>query len=160
MDTLNLNPNYWSCLPTSVANVIGVPVKEFINEIGHDGSEFPYAPPHECIRRGFHTQECINVLIDKGYAATPIEFFPSLKPAEDATGIAVSQNAREFFWQMLGISKGFICGQWEGVGHCVANFKGNIIDPRYEWSNKVYCPYDFYNQNFTPLVYFKVDKCT
>lgn len=160
MDTLNLSPNEWSCLPTSVANVIGMPVAEFIDLIGHKGAGLPYAPPYAHVRRGFHTQECINVLIAEGYAATPIEFFPSLKPAHEATGISVDEVSPRFFYGMLSISRGFICGEWEGIGHCVANFKGNIVDPRFPWSNKVYSPCDFPAQTFKPLVYFKVDKCT
>jgi hypothetical protein len=160
MTQLSLNPNSWSCLPTSVANVIGMPVAEFIALIGHDGNEYPYGPPHEHQQRGFHTQECINVLIDLGYSATPVEVYPSLKPAEESTGIAVFKDSAMLFYGIVESSIGFICGEWEGVGHCVANFKGEIVDPRYSWSNKIYGAYYIHDQNFKPLVYFKVNKCT
>ena len=154
------NPNSWSCLPASVANVIGMAVEEFIDLIGHDGRTFPYGPPYHNKMRGFHTQECIKVLIDQGWAATPIEYRPSLIPAEGQAGISVDSCSEMLFHDMLACSKGFICGELHCMGHAVANFKGTIVDPRNVFANKIYTAHEMHTYNFEPLVYFRVDKCT
>jgi len=58
MITLQRQPNGWSCLPTSFAMTLDVPVDKIISYMGHDGSEI-YFPnrPDPFGRRAFHPQE-------------------------------------------------------------------------------------------------------
>lgn len=71
-------PNGWSCLPTSFAMVLGVPISRVISIIGHDGSEivYPDLDDPRC-RKGFHFQECIEAAYVLGsnfgfFEATPL----------------------------------------------------------------------------------------
>lgn len=71
---LQTNPNAWSCLPTAFAIALDVPVAEFIERIGHDGSEpvFGNGKPW----RGFHIQECLLAATTYGAYGTLYEFQP------------------------------------------------------------------------------------
>lgn len=160
MGRMNLSPNTWSCLPTSVANAIHMDVEDFIYLLGHDGSACPYPPPDTNIKRGFHTQECINVLVSMGYTATPIEAFPKLTPYKGGPSTQVFENPWEAFSFELCRSRGFICGSIvNGRGHAVSNIKGIITDPMYY--KTISYKYDcMESHNFKPLVYYRVEKCT
>jgi hypothetical protein len=71
---LQKSPNRWSCLPTAFAIVLGTPVKEIIDAIGHDGSEIFWPGYIEPLRRrGFHIQELINYCFLEYYLVTPFE---------------------------------------------------------------------------------------
>jgi hypothetical protein len=80
---LQLKPNQWSCAITSLAMTLHVPVQELIDELGHDGSQiiFPQLIEPMC-RRGFHSQELIRLAWRRGFAVTPIELFPTIRPMQ------------------------------------------------------------------------------
>ena len=130
---LQLNPNNWSCLPTSFAMVLGMPVEQFIALMGHDGS----AEPWEGYKIGFHEQECIEVADSLGWHCTPIELYPTIipcvvPPMEPAT--IHFQEGNEFrFAKHLDTNGVFIGGLLgSGMGHAVAwdAEKQLIYDPR------------------------------
>ena len=77
MIQLQHQPNRWSCMATAFAMALDIPVVEFINRIGHDGSEIVCPADEPGGRRGFHSQECITVALGFGLAATQIELFPA-----------------------------------------------------------------------------------
>lgn len=56
------SPNRWSCLPTSLAMCLDVPVAELIAKLGHDGSEILWPElPEPTRRQGFHVEELAYV---------------------------------------------------------------------------------------------------
>lgn len=77
METHSMNSG-WTCLPWSFAKVLNYKCSWFIDQIGHDGSDEPYDIPG--VKRGFHQQECIEVLQRLGYACTSIEVVPQIQP--------------------------------------------------------------------------------
>ena len=90
------NPNAWSCLPTAFASVLNLDVALVIAQIGHDGSEVTHAGlPEPLKRRGFHPQECIEVCLRDGLAATQIEVNPCAVPAQ--AGAMLGQPAPKMF---------------------------------------------------------------
>lgn len=64
--------NKASCLLDSFSCVTGLPPQHLLAAVGHDGI-------FEGVPTGFHTQELIGPLIDKGFTVTPIELFPSAR---------------------------------------------------------------------------------
>ncbi len=85
------SPNRWSCMPTSLAMVLRVPVSDVIAGIGHDGSEivFPLKNEPEC-RRGFHTQELVRYCMVRDYWAMTFEAWPT---------IATTRGQAEINWE-------------------------------------------------------------
>lgn len=84
---LEVKPNRWSCLATSMAMVLELATEEFYRLAGHDGSEVIYpwlAEPQN--RRGFHIQEAVYVAMKLRYAMTPFELFPQLAPSSRQLG--------------------------------------------------------------------------
>lgn len=74
---LQKQPNNWSCLPTAFAMVAHIPVSQFIEAIGHDGSDIiapEYSDPY--CRRSFHIQEINDVCLAHNLSVTPIEVNP------------------------------------------------------------------------------------
>jgi hypothetical protein len=71
---LYLQPNLWSCLPTSFGMILGLTPKEMFEAIGHDGSEivWPQVDDPSC-RRAFHIQECIIVALQQMMFPVEIE---------------------------------------------------------------------------------------
>jgi hypothetical protein len=69
--------NRWSCLPTSFALVLKVPVQSIIDWIGHDGSEILWPDlPEPLKRRGFHIQELIDFCWMLKIAVTQFQAIP------------------------------------------------------------------------------------
>jgi hypothetical protein len=124
-------PSRWSCLPTAFATAIGISAEEFINRIGHDGSEivWPELPEPRC-RRGFHTQECIRAAWTAGYSVTPVEYSPRLAPG-DVPSIEIDNIG--FFKACLQVTTGVITGvvghNGSAKGHAMAYEQGIIVDP-------------------------------
>lgn len=58
---LIIQPNHWTCLPTSVAMLLDKKLETVLDYIGHDGSEiaWPSKPEPQC-RRAFHIQEIVD----------------------------------------------------------------------------------------------------
>src|SRR5262249_31798948 len=76
---LQTQPNRWSCLPTSFAMALGVPVAELIAMIGHDGSEVRWVAPEPFSRAGFHAQELIRCAWKLGFSVTEFQAIPLLR---------------------------------------------------------------------------------
>ncbi len=120
--------------------VLDIPVADFFGLAGHDGSQkaFPMLPD-PMARRGLQIQECIAACLELGYAVTPIELFPVIRPTstnghEPCQNLVVllgddeSANWRRFEDTFEGST-----GVLEGVGrrclHAVAYDHGTIFDP-------------------------------
>lgn len=135
MDLLK-KPERWMCLPTAFAMALGMPLRDVLDLIGHDGSEivWPNYPEPQC-RRGFHTQELIDVAVRAGYAVTPIQLFPALAPSERAQPLAITWGSQQGNWARFRLAirrgRGVITGrdQRHGKGHAVAYDHGAICDP-------------------------------
>ena len=71
---LQQSPIRGTCLPTSFAMAMGIPVADIFAALGHDGSEvlWPDLPEPTC-QRGFHVQELIRLAVKCGWSVTPIE---------------------------------------------------------------------------------------
>lgn len=63
-------PSKFSCLPTAFAIIMGIPVTNIIDGIGHDDA------------RGFHVQECLSFALMVGWAFSPHELEPMVEPAK------------------------------------------------------------------------------
>ena len=155
---LQKKPNRWSCSVTAFAMAIDIPVQQLINDIGHDGSEkiFTHLPDPMC-RRGFHSQELIQIAWQYGFACTPLEMYPMLRcepffgprpnrepnergglPMEHSVlfdGSVVGNQSR--FIAGVQVTRGVMEGQGCRCHHAVYYHFGQIWDPdggQYEYS--------------------------
>jgi hypothetical protein len=138
------NNNSWSCLPASFAMACGIPFRDFIDLLGHNGDARPYKDKSK--RRGFHFQECIEVVWNLGFACTPIERFPALIHSygdTEATPIYFGQsdadNLARFMRYLTTAKQGVLEGirkriDGSNAGHAVA-WDGELI---YDPSGKTY----------------------
>lgn len=75
---LQRSPNRWSCLASSFAMALDVPIDSLIKMVGHDGSEIVWPElPEPTRRRGHHVQEMIYAAYCLGFSVTPFEAFPT-----------------------------------------------------------------------------------
>ena len=135
---------------------IEISVDLMLKEIGHDGSEIIYPDqPEPRRRRAFHTQECIQVLDRRGYAATPFDAIGSLV-LDDEHQIDV--NFTTDFENHLRSSHGVILGQGVNNRHAVAWVDQTVFDPNgyiYGWDDLVdHCT----RQIFVPQTFWKIQK--
>lgn len=123
---LQKQPNNWSCLPTAFAMILELPVEHLITLIGHDGSEIKYPQLKEPFcRRSFSPHEFFHILLELGYACTPI-----LKEYELGADEEVQCRTSEFMDNMLRTYSGVICGVTSrGNRHSVAWDRRMIFDP-------------------------------
>jgi hypothetical protein len=148
----------WACITSAFAMACGIPWKDFLQYVGHDGSRFPYKDPS--IRAGFHIQECIEVAQQWGWTCTPIELFPISTPGNgeeieilfgDETG-----NWARFLQHLTtcqtGVIEGVVSKQEGSVGHAVAWDGTKIHDPK----GKVYSFAEHSQHNFFPRVLWKL----
>ena len=121
--------------------VLDIPVADFFGLIGHDGSQIAFPVlPDPMARRGLHIQECIAACVRLGYAVTPIELFPVIRPTlanghaphkEDLVVLFGEDELANWkrFEQTIKTSTGVL----EGIGrrclHAVAYDRGTIFDP-------------------------------
>ena len=70
-------PNNWSCMAASAAMILNVTLQDIYEYVGHDGSAivFPDLPDPIC-RKGFHSQEILDIVHCFGCSMTPIEVEP------------------------------------------------------------------------------------
>ena len=125
-------------MAASFAMALDIPLKEFIERVGHDGSSKPDGEHEE----GFHVQECIEVAQVLGFAVTPIEQVPQAI----ATSTAKPQpiwfpnynngpepevwNRARFTHHLMG-NMGVITGvSHSGKGHAIAWNGYRVFDPR------------------------------
>jgi hypothetical protein len=153
--------------------VIGLTPEEFIDRIGHDGSDEPYEK-FPGIKAGFHQQECIEVLQQLGYACTPIEIVPQMMPFPNGPIRSIwfspeklTADSEDWNWQRLKrhlyCSSGVFTGikrkaNHEMIGHAVAwnGWEAVIYDsqgPGYTYSIN-----DAHNYGFTPQTFWKVQE--
>lgn len=86
-------PNNWSCLLTAFSMASYTPIERLIEDIGHDGSEVVWPElPEPYNRRGFHTEEFIQPMIQVGYA--PVIITP------EPCAISVARDNTELFMQL------------------------------------------------------------
>lgn len=122
---LQKSPNQASCLPTSFAMVLGVPVAELLEQLGHNGTEIvsPQLSVPNCYR-GFHVQELIFACLERGYAVTPFEPLPVLQLFEKSLPLSTPW----WFERILSIRNGILLNDH----HAVAWSHGLIYDPAIE----------------------------
>jgi hypothetical protein len=148
--------------------VLDVPVRKFVNMVGHDGSTKPYSerPEQEA---GFHIQECIEVAQKLGYACTPIEIVPQMIPAPECliprpVWFPLYSGSEETNWRRF-------CRHLEGTFGIITGLKkrinGSEIGHAVAWSGKIYdsqgrgLVYSLAkasNYGFTPRVYWKIQR--
>ena len=160
-------PNRWSCVVTAFAMAIDIPVTDFIREVGHDGSELivPFAPEPSG-RKGFHVQECITVALAHGFAATPIELFPSSRYVGDHIKSITFPPAThtcdgnwERFTAHIYSGRGVLTGAGRSTFHAVGFDRGEIHDPddgsSFNYSRQACESRGFYTQTL-----WRVDRIT
>lgn len=106
---LYLQPNLWSCLPTSFGMVMGMTPGEMFEAIGHDGSDivWPELDDPAC-RRGFHVMECVRVALDRLFTPIELDPDPHSVPFEGAVPHRVDMDA--WFVECLGLYDGVLLG--------------------------------------------------
>lgn len=122
-------PNSWSCLPTAAAIVIDMDVADFINQIGHDGSEVRW-PGTRRPQRSFHLQEIIDVLHSQGYSATVFETNPQLGSyyESDTRSIFSFEQKRKRLNRLLLGFQGILIGFDGSTPHACAFNNGVVYD--------------------------------
>lgn len=143
-----LQPNQWTCLPTSFAMAAGISLEEILEIIGHDGSEIVHQNLNEpYCRRTFHPQECIWAVYQKGFSVTPFEPI-SLLVAAPNYEITIEQK---FDLDLIMSGFGAITGIGSsGVRHAIAYEDYVGYDP----NGTVI---DFENQDFQVETIWKFD---
>lgn len=134
---MQTQPNRWSCLPTSLAIVLDVPVKVIFELLGHDGSEILWpalGEPQQ--RRGFALQEMVYVA--ECFNRRLVHHETKWYNTPDGVNVNNFKPPEYYLWSVLRKYDGVITGVTEqGKRHAVAWVKGQIIDPR----NGVESPY-------------------
>jgi len=129
-----VKPNAWSCAITALAMALDIPVKNVIEEAGHDGSEiiFPLLMEPAC-RKGFHSQELVQIAWRHGYAMTPVELFPMILATDHSkTHHVWYQTEAEYrarFMRIINSTCGILEGRGKRCHHAVYNCYGQIFDP-------------------------------
>jgi hypothetical protein len=127
-------PNQWSCAITALAMALNVPVKEIIAEAGHDGSEkvFPQLKEPMC-RKGFHSQELVQIAWSHGYAMTPMELVPIIKSTTGVYCFPVWNHPDgkffERFKKAIRKTEGIIEGRNGRCSHAMYYSFGQLCDP-------------------------------
>lgn len=121
-----IQPNRWSCLPSSFAMACDQPLEMILKIIGHDGSyiEHPGLEEPYC-RRAFHIQECIWAAHQLGFSVTPFECFPQLA-AVPGFEIPVDMH---FDKAKILAGFGVLTGQGRVCRHAIAFSYGVGYDP-------------------------------
>jgi hypothetical protein len=131
--SLQRSPNGWSCLPTSFAMVLDLPVGRIIELLGHDGSEIVWpgeAEPY--CRRSFHIQELVYLSWVLGYTVTEFEALPLSKGQPDAEPAALQMpvSAEVRMSSVMRGQLGVLAGRARsGMRHAVAWDGFDCYDP-------------------------------
>jgi hypothetical protein len=114
--------------------VLNSNVEQILRLLEHDGSEivWPDQPDPAC-RRGFHIQECIELLRTIDLMATPYEAVPCQVPSFGVPAYRVffggtEISALERFTSIIGSTRGIITGRCR-FAHAVAYEYGRVFDP-------------------------------
>jgi hypothetical protein len=140
---LQRSPNRWSCLVSSFAMALGVPIRELIIIVGHDGSEIIWPElPEPSRRRAHHPQEMIYAASILGFSVTPFEAFPCSvgKVGADPFLVPMIIPAEERMPRIMSGAIGVLTGETpRGQAHAVAWDGYRVLDP----SGLVYDAQDF-----------------
>lgn len=123
---LLIQPNKWSCLPTSLAMLLDETVDDIIKEIGHDGSEIinNLNEPHN--RKGFHIQELVKICLNRNIALIHFDTMVCKHNGDYHT----SYDDSEYVNELMKDNSGIILGVINNRDHAVA------------WNSKEGCIYD------------------
>jgi len=153
---IHFRTNSASCVLDSFSCVTGLPPQHLIEAVGHDG-----------VPNGYHTQELIGPLIEKGFAVTPIELYPrATNEAGELWTIEFEHDGhlRRFCHFLLG-NEGVLTG-FDGKKrpHAVAWKNNQIFDPALDKPYDLLCysdsePIGFLGGcPFRPLCFWKVSR--
>src|SRR2546423_390829 len=110
-------PNKWTCLPTSFAMVLDIPLDIIMTKIGHNGPDF-------------HIQELIDVAMKFNFMVTPIESNPRIGLSEDdCKHVYDFDMASHRLAKYLNEHKGVLTGVFSKKRHAVAYKDKTIYDP-------------------------------
>ena len=121
--------NDWTCLPTALEYVTGVPRHIIMAEIGHDGSQIVRPEnPEPRNHKGFHMMEQVKWVDGRGYKND----FYSLSHAEaEHFGLRTASND-QMLWNLIQ-GKRAVCTvksrRFAGVMHAVAWIIDHFVDP-------------------------------
>ena len=119
-------PNMWSCLPTSFANMLGYDPIRFIREIGHDGSEIVNDKAEPYCRRSFHPEECIRAALRlAGAYICTYEAYPMFDDTE------IKLDIKEFYEIISKFNRGTLTTFYYGKGHAFTLYNRceDVFDP-------------------------------
>jgi hypothetical protein len=148
---IQLQPNEHSCVITSVAMLLNVPIEELVQQIGHDGSELIHGTP-----RGHHIQEIIDLLDGLHCSLTPIQFEPEYRATVNSAAYPLKVREHDRLEQHLE-GDGLLTGRRRNVGHCCAYMKGLVFDPVNCSRTIVYPIIDCALNNFFPTIFWKLN---
>jgi len=158
--------NSWSCLPASFSMACGIPFDDFIQALGHNGDTRPYTDKSK--RRGFHFQECIEIVWKLGFSCTPIERYPALMHSQGDKevcpiffGHSDADNLARFVQYLLQVKRGIFEGfrtrnNGSYAGHAAA-WDGKLV---YDPSGTAYLFEESKNNNFNiHTLWILTEKC-
>jgi len=152
--TIPTDSSKHSCIVVAFAIACEISVDEFLQRLKQRGGP---------VKGTYHTQQCLDVVWDLGYATMWIESDPLLIPNEGYQGeparILYPEGNRIRFMNYLRSLKGVLGGMRPKMGHAVAWDGVKIYDPRgyvYDYHDATSKPHEFYVNNFAALV--KVGK--
>ncbi len=127
---LQQQTNQYTCLPTSFAMALDIPIGIILNYFGHDGSELLDEYQH----RGFHPSEMIYYAYKKGYYVIPFETEPELVN-ENGKVFSINQHFIDYRGEVIRIMDnniGVLTGRTKlGKLHAVCWHKKIIYDPNF-----------------------------
>lgn len=130
---LQVKPNRWSCAITSWAMALDIEVGDAINFIGHDGGDviFPELAEPRC-RRGFHSQELVELAMQAGVYPTPFQVLPSISSECGQFSHPMYPYTTPRFallYDLIESTRGVLEGRGTTCHHAVAYDHGRIFDP-------------------------------
>lgn len=130
---LQVKPNRWSCAITSWAMALDIEVGDAINFIGHDGGDviFPELAEPRC-RRGFHSQELVELAMQAGVYPTPFQVLPSISSEcgeFSYTMYPYTTPRFEILYDLVESTRGVLEGKCATCHHAVAYDHGKVFDP-------------------------------
>lgn len=126
-------PTGWSCLATSFAMALDLPVSALMDLVGHDGSEIVWPSLADPIcRRGHHPQEMVLAAHGLGFSVTPFEAYPSSigAPGVEPFLVPMRGEADDRMRAIMSDATGVLTGtDWKGRRHAVAWDGRRMLDP-------------------------------
>jgi hypothetical protein len=142
-----------SCVLDSFAYVTKLSALELMAAIGHDGAG-----------TGFHTQELIPILLQRGFTVTPIELFPTGIKFDGSLKFYPSEQRFQWLLKLLPGTRGVFTGlNPEYQPHAVAWEVDRIFDPADNEYKELLCwtnnwPSGFDESVYIPQCFWLVEK--